>query len=219
MAFTNFQQVQEAINLINASLSSSVWHRDNIDIDTDNPEHFKNAFAVKDNNGTLEFYISTNKTGTWSWQKVSAGGLNSGSYIIVNTVDELISISNVFDGLTAFVLEKFNEYRYLNGEWVTDLIDLEISGSSTEQIKIGNALSHFVVTIDYAALNQVNNTIETGQIKITNKNDNKIAVVSEFDEVGLVFEKVNVNDEIYLNISNSSSSSTTFKGKLKWFFI
>ena len=118
MAITNFQQVEELINIINSALLPSAWVDSTIDVDVDDPSFKRNAVAMKNNLGLTEFYVSSNITGAWTWVKISSsagGAFKPQSSIAVTNVDMLL-LDTVYTDLsnTAADIGKF---------WVVGSID------------------------------------------------------------------------------------------------
>jgi hypothetical protein len=217
MSFTNFTQVSEAIALINAALAPSVYTKSAINIDEDSANANRQAIAAKEVNRKYEFYISTNVSGTWKWEKIGGGETTTdGSYVVVNTIDDRNEL-NTFEGLTAFVLETKSEHIFLNGSWVVDTITKEINYGEDINIIVGNKTKHKVVVVDYIISNT--DGIETGVIKLTNINDNKLSHISSFDDLNLLITKEIIDDDLILNITNNGMLNSLFEAKLKWYYI
>lgn len=224
MAFT------AQIQLINAALALRTRLATDIDVTSSSPENLassnRRAIAHVTDNGTERFYISTNKSGTWEWVEIGTGGTaGDGSYVIVadETERDLLTPE---EGMVAFVLTTRSEHRYLDGEWVVDVLVTTIpeddgSDPGQEVVIVGDITKHKAVFIEYVISNDTGTEvlIETGSIKLTNQNDNKVSNVASFDDVEVTFEKEIDNDDIKLIMYNNLQSEATFDAKLTWYYI
>jgi len=227
MAFTNFQQVQEAVNLINASLARSVWTNTALDIDTDNPEFYPNAIALKIVGADTNFYLSTNKSGSWAWEQINtgSGGTTDIYYIVVADIEARNSIPTEIrkQGMLCYVISDKQEHRLVGGigneHWLSDYVAIEIEGEEFEYLTVGNITQHKVVILDFILVNDTADTIEQGEIIITHKNDANISVISKFDDSDVIFEKVIDSNDLRIKITNNALTAVNFETKTKWFYI
>lgn len=214
MAYTNFGQVEQDIQLINAALSRSAWHNKNLDPDTSNPSTNQNAIAIKDVGGQFEFYISTNfESGTWEWKKIN---VSDGGFMIVADTTELFAINTLLrkQGMSVYVESEKTEYRLIGGiendYWVANIIRKTVPANSTEVISLGPLSVYSVAFIDYSAKST---GIETGQVTLTQTNDTYTYRKATGEDLNINLTKT-INTTIQLNIINNSNSTIFFQGSV-----
>lgn len=228
MGFTNFNEVSQAIALINAALAPNVYIRPNLDINTDLASENRRAIAINEIAGEYNFYISTNISGTWQWEPIGSGGLTGdGLYRVTNDTTERDSIplGERVEGMVVFVLSTKSEHRLLGGitnnDWVVDeiIVNIPAGDPGTQTITVGNVTKHKALIIDYTVVNNPFTATEVGTIKLTSRNDTKIVVVSNFDDLEISFIKQINGDDINIKIENYHSEITQFHAKIKWFYV
>lgn len=214
MAYSNFGQVEQDIQLINAALSRSAWHNKNLDPDTTNPSTNQNAIAIKDVGGQFEFYISTNFEGdVWTWKKIN---VSDGGFMIVADTTELFAINTLLrkQGMSVYVESEKTEYKLLGGiendYWVANIIRKTVPANSTETVNLGLSSVYSVAFVDYSA-NAVG--IESGKVTLTKTDDSLVYRKAVGDDLNINLTKT-VDTGIRLNIINNSNSTIFFQGSV-----
>ena len=111
--------IENNITLINLALEKSLFFNANLNVDTDPATNFRNHMALKElPNGKFEFYVSTNKSGTWQWEVVSdsseLGGFNIKDPVLLATATS-DTVHRVVPGYDSS-LSGFTDI----GEWIFD---------------------------------------------------------------------------------------------------